>query len=106
MAQPITLNIPRNPDYYLGDTFQIEIDGAVQPDVLLAWGPTRATMGEGFGVEHQTGEGFGNWKVYGEGIEGYGWDGNGADLMAHETTGAFVAGDYAVRIRGIDAPGN
>jgi hypothetical protein len=106
MAQPLVIQIVRDPAYTADEMVVLTINGTVQPDRIRLWDDARRKMGEGFGGELSTGEGFGAWVPYGEGIEGYGWDGAGAGVLAHRTVRRFVAGDYEVTAKGVDLLGN
>lgn len=78
MAQPMSITIQRDPLYTCFDTMELEIGGTVQPDRVTPWGPDHETAGSTpAGTNFTT-----------------------------RTINRFVAGDYSVRARGIDAAGN
>jgi hypothetical protein len=79
MAGKITIPIVRNVTYVLGDRVEIEIDGAVQPDYVPMIDAVAAAT------------------IAGGGTPG---------ALLHETLARFPAGDYSVRLRGVDAIGN
>ncbi len=80
MAEKITIPIIRDTAYQLGDRVEIEIDGQAQPDRIYLWlsETTRDAVVAGATV----------------------------GPLLHQTLGRFPAGDYDLRLRGIDQPGN
>lgn len=106
MARSIDLNIIRDRDYLALALVQLEITSVVQNDRVLMWGPDRESMGFGFGAQSACGFGFGVGRPFGDGIFGAGYLGQGAGHIDQATTGTFVAGDYALRMRGVDRYGN
>lgn len=79
MAGKITVPITRDTDYAVGDRVELEVEGAVQPDLIMMWDSAA------------------------ERTEAAGGD---PDPLMHETLARFPAGDYDVRLRGIDLAGN
>lgn len=79
MAGKITIPIVRDTDYQFGDRLELEVDGQVQPDLIQMW-DSAAERAEA--------------------------EGGTPDPLMHETLARFPAGDYAVRLRGIDLAGN
>lgn len=106
MAEKITLQIMRDRDYLVDDWIEIEINSVVQPDRVRVWGQSRVNQGYGKNGMLQCGYGFGAGLPYGLGVYGFGYYGQGADVLAHKTMNEFVAGDYTVRARCVDGAGN
>lgn len=79
MAGKITIPIVRDTNYGVGDLVELEIDSVVQPDRIVMFDSV-ATREAAAG-------------------------GTPGPLM-HETLARFAAGDYSVRLRGVDAIGN
>lgn len=79
MAGRMTIPIVRDTDYELGDTMALEIDSAVQPDLIQMWS-SEAEREQAL---------------------------TGSPLpVMHQTLARFPAGDYSVRLRGMDLAGN
>lgn len=79
MAGQMMIPIVRDTDYAYGDLVEIEIEGEVQPDRILMWDSV-SEREEAIG-------------------------GTPSPLM-HQTLARFGAGDYSVRVRGVDLIGN
>jgi hypothetical protein len=79
MAGKMTIPIERDTDYAVGDRVEIEIDGEVQPDRVLMFDSVSARTVALSGTP---------------------------DPLLHETLARFPAGDYSVRLRGVDQAGN
>lgn len=80
MAGKITIPITRDTGYELEDRIELEIDGSVQPDLIQMW--PDATTRDGAVAGATVGP------------------------LMHETLASFSAGDYSVRVRGVDGKGN
>jgi hypothetical protein len=79
MAGPITIPIERDAGYAVGERIEVEVAGVVQPDLVLMWDSGAALIEAGGGTPAE---------------------------LRHVTLSRFVAGDYSVRLRGIDLAGN
>ncbi len=105
MANALTLTVIREPDYLPADRIQIELDGAVQSDRIPAWDHSRARKGFGYGNARETS--FGVWMPPpADTLFGAGLFGQGAGPLIHTTINSYVAGDYQLRARSVDALGN
>lgn len=102
MAMPITLCIARNPAWSADDVLELEVNGQLQPDRIVPWGPQRRFFGFGRGLPSRTP--FGRWVIPGNlTLFGQGRFGQGQSKLTHTTLRAFVAGDYTLRLRSRDA---
>lgn len=106
MAQPLNISVIRDPDLTPDDYLQIEVDSTVQDDRISIWPSYRHRNVYGFGHPERTTYGFAFSMAYGAGYYGGGYYGQGAPLITLETRQAFVANDYSLRIRAVDALGN
>lgn len=79
MAEQITIPIERDPDYLASDRVELEIDSVVQPDLI---------------------------KLLDAVAEREIAAGDPPSVLMYRTLRRFVAGDYSVRLRGVDAAGN
>lgn len=79
MAGKMTIPVVRDTDYEVGARLELEIDSAVQPDLIQMW-DTPSQRQEALGET--------------------------PDPLLHQTLARFPAGDYSVRLRGIDLAGN
>jgi hypothetical protein len=106
MAESLTIQIIRPPDVELDERASVEVDGAVQQDLVRLAGPgSRRRFGAGRLFGRGT-FGISRGMTFGDGLFGAGYFGQGTDVVAHQTLATFVAGDYSVRIRRVDAIGN
>lgn len=80
MAGKITIPIIRDVSYEVGDRVELEIDSAVQPDRIYIWPDETARDAV--------------------------VDGDTIAPVMHQTLVRFPAGDYNIRLRGIDVAGN
>ena len=106
MAAEMTIPFLRDPVYIVGDIIRVEIDSVLQRDRITPWPPDRARRGYGWTPSGSSGYGFGLSLPYGDGVYGAGFYGQCLEVKEQLTTGQFVAGDYAVRLKAIDALGN
>lgn len=108
MAASLTIKLEQSRRYIYGDTAEIEVDGALQPDRWPIWGPERDLLGSGFGGGGFGGGGFGMGRSlgFGNGAFGRGGFALGARVISFLTIGQFVTGDYTLRARGRDSLGN
>lgn len=107
MAQPMTLILQRDADHMAGDVGQIEIAGVVQPDRIALALPGRDGQGFGWGPMGSTSFGIGPAaQPFGGAPLGGGYFGQGTAIYTHRTVRSFVSGDYALRLRAMDARGN
>lgn len=106
MAAPIEFDLLISPSLLHSDHLQIRVDGAVQTDRIQPWpGTLRSRRGFGYGNPATTP--FGVWCLPGVDVPfGAGKFGQGAKRLTHRTRASFVAGDYAIDTRSIDAAGN
>ena len=109
MAERLKITMVRGVGYGAGELVQIEVDGVLQPDRVVMWSASRESVGWGRGGWGEGGDGFGHAgrARFGEGVFGYESLGvSGGGLIEHRTVGRFAAGDYVVRLRGVDVVGN
>jgi hypothetical protein len=104
MAKPMSIPYVRDLDYTVSDRLQVEVAGSVQGDRPVLGDPY--PRGFGTGSWATTGFGFGPGLAFGAGVFGGGYFGQGASLTTHRTLSDFVANDYTVRLRAVDAAGN
>ncbi len=106
MAAPLTVRFIRDFDYLQDDRLQLEVDGLLQPDSVTIWTALRDHLGFGRDADSSSGFGFATGLAFGSGAFGAGYFGQGAEIAEHRSVRRFVAGDYAIRMRAIDALGN
>lgn len=95
MASSLTIKLEQSRVYLAGDTAELEVDGDLQPDSWLLWGPERNLLD----VDSPS-------LGFGRGAFGRGGFGVGAYVLTFLTLNAFVAGDYTIRVRARDKIGN
>lgn len=106
MAAPLTVRFIRDFDYLQDDRLQLEVDSALQPDSVTIWTVLRDQLGWGRSTDNNSGFGFATGLAWGAGAFGAGYFGQGAEIAEHRSVRSFVAGDYTIRMRGIDPLGN
>lgn len=95
MAAPLTIKFIQDRAFEFRDTLRLEVNGTALPNIIRVWGPERSRM-------TATTPSLG----YGRGAYGRGGYGVGARILQYVTPQRFVAGDYSLRDRAVDALGN
>jgi hypothetical protein len=106
MTAPISISLVQSRSYLYGDTARLEVAGSAQPEAIRIAGDTRGLEGFGHGSFGRGRFGRGRGSGFGSGAFGRGVFGQGASLVGRSTQARFVAGDYAMRVRAVDALGN
>lgn len=106
MTAAIGMMVLRDPAYGVEDALEFEVDGSVQRGLVRLWDGSRSRLGFGRGAFGLEPFGWLRPRGFGDSAFGLGGFGVGADYAVVTTATRFAAGDYAVRVRGVDDLGH